>query len=400
MVYVDDELYSMEKRPYLLEHLSEPLLLSKGDHEGDIHATDRGRDSALNSSDDERKEGDNETRPLVNDTDEESGKVKLKLKRVTPKKSPELRATPSSEECGFFFDDCRDRGDKGDASTSDVITEYVDHKIAIKMASKISSNVHKISKKLWKYEDGVESKTDKNEGEKNDEENDKKEKDGILIEEEEVEDQDAIDKREEEEDFVINEILKKMTPDTTSDDENFTYDNHSQKIAIKSSGTEPLNESKKKSIFWSSSLKTNGHHMRNGDDSSIGFRCVSNFSSLFWAITFSSMFVYGELEREKKEEHSRNRTFSLISHGFRSYYNPDITCLYSGSPLKLDYFGKSKHVHYLVSKILIPGSNLLRSNDLDQLVPGTKRHSGGTNLPRSILDLSKLLPGINFFDTR
>lgn len=334
MVYVDDELYSMEKRPYLLEHLSEPLLLSKGDHKGDIHATDRGRDSALSSSDDERKEGDNETRPLVNDTDEESGKVKLKLKRVTPKKSPELRTTPSSEECGFFFDDCRDRGDKGDASTSDVITEYVDHKIA----RKISSNVNKISKKLWKYEDGVEPKTDKKEGGKNDEENDKKQKDGILIEEEEVEDQDAIDKREEEEDFVINEILKKMTPDTISDDENFTYDNHSQKIVIKSSGTEPLNESKKKSIFWSSSLKTNGHHKGNGDDSSIGFRCVSNFSSLFWAITFSSMFVYGELEREKKEEHTRNRTFSLISHGFRRYYTPYITCLYSGSPLNLDCF--------------------------------------------------------------
>ena len=45
---------------------------------------------------------------------------------------------------------------------------------------------------------------------------------------------------------------------------------------------------------------------------------------------------------------------------------------------KLDYFGKSKQGYYLVSKFLIPG----------------------TNLPRSNLNLSKLLPGIKKFDTR
>ena len=47
----------------------------------------------------------------------------------------------------------------------------------------------------------------------------------------------------------------------------------------------------------------------------------------------------------------------------------------SGSPPKLDYFGKSKHGYYLVSNFLIPGSNLLRFKlDLGKLVPGTKRH--------------------------
>ena len=289
VVYVDDELYSMEKRPYLLEHLSEPLLLSKGDYEGDKNDVSKNGDSAQNSSDDERKEGDNEIRPKINDSDEESGKVKLK--RVTPKKSPELRTTPSSEECGFFFDDCKDHGDKGDPSTSDIITEYVDHKISINNASKTNSNVHKISQNLWRnVEDDKESEVVKKESGKSE----KQESECLLIDEEEVEDQDTIDKREEEEDFVINEILKKMTPDTTSDDENFSYDNISQKIVIKSSETVPLNVIKKKSFFWSSSLKTNGHHKGNGDGGSVGFRCVSNFSSLFWAITFSSMFVYGE----------------------------------------------------------------------------------------------------------